>query len=73
VENNEFSLDSIDKLLKSYNKDGINNKTILDILRKDNQKYISIYSIVKYPDSSIYSARNNPENTVREYVDDKDK
>jgi hypothetical protein len=45
---------------------------ILKEVRETYNNKIIIKSDKKYPNNSFYSARNNPEQVVREYVENKD-
>ena len=68
--NNDVSLDSMLNMIKLF-KESSNTIKILEQLRHQNLGKITIKGTAEYPKDVWYTNRYNPENVVREYVENK--
>lgn len=68
--NNDVPLDSVLNMIKLF-KEGSSTIKILEQLRHKNLGKITIKGTVEYPKDVWYTNRYNPENVVREYVENK--
>lgn len=69
-ENNDVSLDSMLSMIKLF-KVSADSTKILELLRHQNLGKITIKGTGDYPNEVWYTNRYNPENVVREFVEDK--